>query len=284
MAKKVVKQPTMRNAVFTLNNWTPEERNALWTFKPIKYMVIGEEVGEEGTPHLQGYAEFTYNVKFSTLKNLCSRVHWEKRKGSALQAAHYCMKDGKYEEKGELSQQGKRTDIDKVRNEILEGKKVDMIVLENPEFYHQYGRTLSKIEDLAMRQKFRTEMTKGVWYWGSTGVGKSHIAFQNFHPSTHYVLPNDKGWWDAYTQQDTVIINDFRGEIKYNELLQLVDKWPYSVKRRGREPMPFTSKLVIITSSLPPCDIYKNRLEEDSLEQLLRRFEVKEVLEENVTF
>ena len=149
--------------------------------------------------------------------------------------------------------------------------------------YHQYGRTLNKIEDLAMRNKYRSEMTKGIWYWGETGVGKSHKAFEGFNPKTHYVLPNDNGWWDAYTQQDTIIINDFRGEIRYNELLNLVDKWPFNVKRRNREPIPFISKTVIITSSLKPEDVYHNRNDEDKIEQLLRRFEVIKVGPPSVT-
>lgn len=122
-----------------------------------------------------------------------------------------------------------------------------------------------------MRRKFRTEMTTCDWLYGPTGTGKSHAAFKDFTPDTHYVWKSDNGWQDGYAQQPTVIINDFRGEIPYNELLQMVDKWPYYVKRRGREPMPFTSKHIIITSSLPPDAIYHRRLEEDSLEQLNRR-------------
>ena len=74
-----------------------------------------------------------------------------------------------------------------------------------------------------------------------------------------------------------MIINDFRGGIAYNELLQLVDKWPHNVPRRGRPPIPFTSTLVYITSPHTPAEVYHNLAEHDSLDQLLRRFEVKEV-------
>ena len=77
--------------------------------------------------------------------------------------------------------------------------------------------------------------------------------------------------------QDTVILNDFRGNLKYEELLQLVDKWPKSVKRRNRQPMPFVSKHIIITSSLPPEQVYVQRNEKDSLDQLLRRITVIEM-------
>ena len=54
----------------------------------------------------------------------------------------------------------------------------------------------------------------------------------------------------------------------------MIDKWPYEVRRRGRPPVPFTSRHVIITSSLPPKDIYKCRKVEDGLEQLYRRCKI----------
>lgn len=265
-----------RNVCFTLNNYTEKELKDILEWK-CSYLICGREVGESGTPHIQGYVEWGRGVRFTTMKKLNERIHWETRKGTAKQASDYCKKDGNFEERGELSSQGHRTDLDEIKTSIENGRKVDDICMDSPMVYHQYGRTLNKIEDLVMRKKYRTHMTKGIWYWGSTGVGKSHAAYENFHPDTHYTLPNDNGWWDGYTQQETVIINDFRGEIPYNQLLQMVDKFPFSVRRRNREPLPFTSKTVIITSSLPPQLVYKNREAEDSLEQLLRRFDIIEL-------
>jgi hypothetical protein len=120
-------------------------------------------------------------------------------------------------------------------------------------------------------------MTKAEWIYGSTGTGKSHYAFNNYSPDTHYLYPNDGGWWDGYTGQEIVIINEFRGGIMYSELLELLDKWPKTVRRRGREPVPFLAKLVIITSSLHPKNIYQGVLEkDDSIDQLLRRIKVIE--------
>lgn len=265
-----------RNLCFTLNNYTDDEYKTL-QMQDCKYIIIGKEEGEQKTPHLQGYIEFNSPKRLTTLKKINTRIHWEARKGTAEQAATYCKKEGNFWESGTISKQGERNDLEDLKKTILDGAKVDDIVLEKPMLYHQYGRTLNKIEDLAMRRKFRTEMTSGTWYWGETGAGKSHIAFENFNPATHYAYPNDGGWWDGYTQQETVIINDFRGGITYGELLNLVDKWPHSVRRRNREPIPFTSKHIIITSALEPKDIYCNLSQNDSLNQLERRFNIVKI-------
>lgn len=267
-----------RNVCFTLNNYSEEEEKDIQSLD-CGYLVYGYEIGENGTPHLQGYIEFRGSKRWTTLKNLNKRIHWESRRGSSQQAINYCKKDGKYFEKGEPSRQGERRDLEELKNDIIEEKTtVDEITINTPNYYHLYGRTLNKIEDIALRKKYRNWMTTCDWLYGKTGAGKSHKAFENYNPDTHYVYPNDNGWWDGYSGQEIVIINEFRGQITYSELLDLIDKWPKTVKRRNREPVPFLAKHIIITSSLRPEEVYFNLAENDRLEQLLRRITVAEVV------
>lgn len=267
---------------YTLNNWNDTELEYLKGIE-CRYHIMGKEVGKESKiPHIQGYIEFLKRGKrLTTVKKLIPRAHWEIRRGSAKQAMEYCKKDGNFIEIGEMSEQGKRTDLLALKERIEKGETVDNLTMENPEVYHQYGRTMNKIEDICMRKKFRSEQTKGTWIFGKTGVGKSHKAYENYSPDTHYNLPEDNGWWDAYKQQDTVVINEFRGSMSYGYLLQLADKWPINVKRRNREPLPFVSKNVVITSCMPPEDVYKNLSERDSLEQLYRRFDIYEMIDKD---
>ena len=57
-------------------------------------MVFGKEVGESGTPHLQGYVLFTRYYSADSVKKLHGRCHWEHAKtGDAM---NYCMKDQNY--------------------------------------------------------------------------------------------------------------------------------------------------------------------------------------------
>lgn len=266
---------------FTLNNYSDNDILELDDWKA-EYLVCGREKGASGTPHLQGFVVWTRSRQ---LPKTCfqRRGHWEISKDGRARYANaiaYCKKEGDFIERGKFTTKGERTDLEEIKDQILTGQlKVNEIIVNKPELYHMYGRTLEKIEEQKLVNDFRTEQTTCEWIWGKTGVGKSHKAFENFDPRTTYVWKlNDKGWQDGYTGQPTVIINDFRGEIPYNELLNLVDKWPFTLPRRGKCPVPFLAKHIVITSSLPPHLVYKNREKQDSLEQLLRRITIQELI------
>ena len=68
-------------------------------------------------------------------------------------------------------------------------------------------------------------MPNCIWYYGKTGTGKSHRALNNMTVTSHYIVPNDNGWWDNYEGQETIVFNDFRGGLPFSDLLQLCDKY-----------------------------------------------------------
>lgn len=247
--------------------------------KTMKYLVYGTEVcPSTGRVHHQGYV-YWHNAKSvgaQCKKYKCTFLYGM---GTPEEAANYCKKGGDYVEFGILPKQGRRTDLEDLVQKLINGETtVDDIAIDEPISYHQYGRTLEKIEDIAMRKKYRTEMTTCEWIVGPTGVGKSQKAFKNYSPSTHYNLNvRDNGYWEGYKQQDTVVINDYRGQLEYDHLLNLIDWVPLTVKRRNREPLPFMSKHVIITSPLTPEEVYNKRHAKDSLEQLMRRIVVTDM-------
>lgn len=251
----------------------------IWNEKKMTFLAYGKKTcPTTGRQHWQGFIRWREGKTNSASGKELENAHSEIMMGSISQNEKYCSKEGEYKKFGELPKQGTRTDLEGLIQNIVDFEiTTDDVCIDNPMMYHLYGRTLDKAEDLALRKKFRTEMTKCVWYTGKTGVGKSHKAFENYTPDTHYLWTDDKGWWDGYKQQETVIINDFRGQIKYSELLELIDKWPKKVRRRNREPMPFTSKMIIITSIGKPEQVYHKIAQWDSLQQLYKRIELVEL-------
>lgn len=110
-----------KNWCFTLNNYTDEEYQAVLDCgnnpRLVEYLVVGKEVGDNGTPHLQGYVVFNAAVRFTTVKNRLgsARLHLEVARGSPQTNKEYCTKDHDFEEFGTLPavQQGRRTDLER---------------------------------------------------------------------------------------------------------------------------------------------------------------------------
>lgn len=264
--------------MFTINNYTEGDLARVMDLE-CRCIVAGKEGAADGkTPHIQGAVMFDSARTLLSMKKKFPRAHLEVMKGNWAHQK-YCEKEGDVIRKdGTPPSQGKRTDVLDLKRKLDEGGTLEDCFEEDFGGTCNMYKALEKYQDVKRRKLHRTGMTKGVWYYGPTGTGKSHKAFENFDPDTTYVWKDDKGWWDAYEGQGTVIMNDFRGQVPYGDMLNLVDKWPYSVSRRGREPTPFLAEKVIVTSSLHPEEIYKNRNSEDKIEQLLRRFEIKNLM------
>jgi len=87
---------SMRRVCFTWNGYTNtglQELIQKCTQRSYLYC-FGEEVGESGNKHIQGYLEFTKPKRFSTIKNLIPHAHIEKARGSRQENLTYCSKDG----------------------------------------------------------------------------------------------------------------------------------------------------------------------------------------------
>lgn len=79
---------------FTLNNYTSEQCDVIQSSIK-KYCKVGffnKEVGQSGTPHLQGYIEFIKKDR-PLQKFGIKEIHWAKAKGNKDQNFEYCSKD-----------------------------------------------------------------------------------------------------------------------------------------------------------------------------------------------
>lgn len=264
--------------VFTLNNYTSAECNALLS-KDVRGLAVGKEVGESGTPHLQGAICCHEQSTLAHMKRIVGqRAHIEPMYGTWEEARAYALKDGDIlVDRGEGPKPGDRADL----RAFIEASK-DMSNSESdmwemfPSQMTRYFRAFERVRDVEHRKLARASAPKVYWIHGETGVGKSHLVFQDLDLADVYVHEvADGGWFDDYRGQSVMILNEFRGEISYSEMLSLCDKWPKKVKRRCREPIPFVAKTIYITCSLPPEKVYCRQNEkDDSISQLLRRIKV----------
>lgn len=146
---------------FTLNNYKDEELETLETiFREAGEFIYGKEVGESGTRHLQGYIEFFVKVRPSErIKD--KRIHWEKRKGSKIQAVEYCKKDGNY-----------------ITNIIAE-RKLD--VLDESELYDWQKNIVKIIKEIPDKRTIN-------WFWESKG-NSGKTTFSKYLSHNYGAIP-----------------------------------------------------------------------------------------------
>ena len=85
---------------FTLNNYTDEDVARLSEpITDVDYIIFGREVGDSGTPHLQGTVCFSVRKRLNQLIALLGQVHFSLTR-QLNESIEYCKKDGNYSEFG----------------------------------------------------------------------------------------------------------------------------------------------------------------------------------------
>lgn len=252
-----------RHTCWTLNNWTPQELELVREYaKTIpRYMCWSqEECPTTGTPHLQGYTAWDnprslYKFKMSISKRLRYEPY---TKGTAVQNRDYCSgmcekkgfkQNPTFEEVGEMPEQGERTDWKNALAQLDSGHQIAAVVQSQPQLLPSI-RALERYKQLALQPKHRN--VEVIYLTGDAATGKSSWAWDNY-PNL-YSKPEGQ-WFDGYTGQTTLLLDDFYGDIPYPQLLKILDKYPLQVPVKGGFVYAQWDR-VIITSNMTLDKLY----------------------------
>lgn len=266
---------------FTWNN--PGDAEPNWHPDKAHYLAYGLEIAPStNTPHLQGYLQLKDRLGASTIQRLFFsgvKVHLSEqyRKGSTDASIDYIKKDGAFKEFGKPVEKGERMDLNELRDQLMEEKtSIDDIILRRPQAYHQYGRTLEAIARVLAKKKQRAnEARTCIWIHGPSGAGKTRWARE--HYPNAYIKPKDGNWWDYYAQEKEVIVDECLGNIPWDLLLDITDRYPCMVPRRIVGPTAWMADTIIFTAEHPPKHYYS--AEGRDVYQLERRLQIKHVSE-----
>lgn len=282
------RSPRFRAICFTCNNYEDEQREWLGTLcldGIAKYCCYQPELAPEtGTPHLQGYVVFANPRTFQGAIQLFGpRFHLEPARGSLESNVEYCSKSESRDtdagfgfiEHGERSTcegtgsgSGTRTDLAVIAKRLRDGESESSIAEDHPASYIMYTRGIRSLaQQYVHRRSFKSIV---YWYWGPTGTGKTRAAAEEAPDA--YWKSSAHQWWDGFDGTSDVIIDDYRASFcQFNELLRLLDRYPYQVQYKGG-CMQFCARKIFITAPKDPRSCWDSRTEED-IAQLERRID-----------
>lgn len=254
-------------------------------------------------PHVHMVLEDSVAMRFSVIKNTYAiGMHFECTKGAKKQAEAYISKTGDYDEmphkkaglpweeilyvarKGEIrGRQGHRSDVEHIGALIASGATPRQILSESFSMYKYETQIRKAYYDLKDRLTPEEREIKVIWHVGESGSGKSYsrmklideVGSENVYYLTDY---NPLSMWDGYNGQAYLWIEDFKGGMRFGDLLRYLDKYKVDLHARYANARSLW-KEVHITSVLHPLGAYRRMLssreqENDKADQLLRRITV----------
>jgi hypothetical protein len=262
-----------RNFCFTLNNFSEEEEKLVKDL-PARYLIFGREVGENGTPHLQGFVVFKHARSLQAVKNLVERWHIEVAHGSVEQNVVYCSKGGVVFESGEkpVSNTAKGASEKRRWEDAVADAKAGNLDSVPADIYLRFYGSLKRIQKDHPAPLDDCSGVTGVWFHGVAGAGKSRLARERY-PGAYFKMCNK--WWDGYLGEDNIIMDDLDPNHKClaHHLKIWSDRYAFLAEVKGGAIL-IRPKVFCVTSQYSPEEIFEDDV---TIAAIRRRFEVVHV-------
>ncbi len=221
-----------RHWVFTLNNPQRFQQTVDFDDTMHSYLIAGREMGENHTPHIQGYVCFITRKRLTGCKKWLPRAHWEVMRGTPVQASTYCKKDGDFEEYGTLPVTQKQA-VQMKWDEALKSAKKRKFDEINSQMLVQYYHNWKKIAEDNPVIPNNLDKLENYWVVAPTGYGKSYYVRERW-PDFYDKAPNK--WWTGYRGQKVVLCDDF-GPKQCEHLEWYAKRWcdiyPFKMETKG---------------------------------------------------
>lgn len=221
-----------------------------------------ERCPTSGRLHLQCYLVTTTKLRLVTVKSFFgdSAPHLEARRGTHNEAVAYCTKEetrvaGPWTFGQAPAGQGFRSDLASVAQDIENGALTQSNIRE--EAPSTFCRNRNGILDLlAHAAKKRTRDFRHVVvdiYYGEAGAGKTRKAHEDF-PEAYTLETSACGnniWFDGYTGEKVIIVDDFYGWIRFNFLLKFLDGYQLRLPIKGGHTWAEYDHVIFTSNSHP---------------------------------
>lgn len=231
----------------------------------IRYLGCGREVcPETGNIHYQCYIQMFKQCRASFIQKIFGeKFHIEVCRGTVEQNLGYCSKDGEYIEFGTPSSgQGYRSDLWHIKNDLSNGCSMYDIMNNYTSDFIRYSSGIAKMKSLIDYEQGCCDRgaLNCVTLTGKAGVGKTSFVYKKHGYKNVFKLTETmykSGFWGNYSGQDTLLIDEFNGWIRYKDMLDIMDRHPLPVNIKNGNTMA-RWKNVYICSNVKPAYFYKS--------------------------
>lgn len=294
--------PNARRWTFTINNYSDDELSALQfiterlsdgsmehlrgpyeKWSNCKAIIFEKEVGEQGTPHIQGYFEMNARITLPSLKQLppLERAHLEVARGTRPDNYAYCSKTGDDVYEWHASDvdidanRDTRNQWDIIKRMIIDHSSFNEIRDAYPETALRYESGLRKWIHESCQEELQeydgSLKEKNLWIYGDAGIGKSRWCWDQ--QGSKYNKPCNK-WWDGYDNESIVIIEDMdptKASMLSHHLKIWGDRYPFTAEIKGGALAVQPTYKLYVTSNYSPDECFQNP---QDLAAIRRRFKV----------
>jgi len=245
-----MKNIQLRHFAFTCNNYTAKSIDCIRKARislEFSYLIYGKEIGDIGTPHLQGYVQLKKRKYFKSVVGALPGFHITICKGNSQENIDYCKKDNKTFELGIARSVGGKVKQKEDWQELCElamSGEHDKIMESNPGKFVKYYRTWKNIGVDYNKAKPNPDRLC-LWIYGAPGTGKSLMA-HSLWPEAYW--KNANKWWDGYAGEETVILDDLGTCHLYEYLKRWADKYPVLGEIKGSS-IGLTYNTLVVTSN-----------------------------------
>lgn len=281
--RKTVKVTKARpyNWVFTQFK-NPEKFYDYWNTcdlpKTVRYICYQLEIcPKTKAVHVQGYVQMNGQYGIRTMKKLfrSRSIHLEPARGKPQECIDYCTKEEtRYPgcmpvQRGEPKEQGRRTDLEMIARQVIEGKmSVDQVALQEPTHFLRHNRGLRELERISHPPAPRAK--PAIFYvYGPPRCGKTAYVSAKF-PDAFHARDSDKGWMDGYAGESTIIFDEFNGQYPLRDMLALLDYQKLQLPIKNSF-VPIRATMFCFTSNSHPRFFYTDPKEIDGNEAWMQR-------------
>lgn len=250
------KEQQLRRIFLTWNNWQEDfkdKQEAYDYFKNLPYIkafIIGFEIGEQGTPHIQGVFQFTHHRRFNILREYFKNNHIE-RIYDLKKAIEYCKKDNDFMEFGEITKQGQRTDIQEFTQAIIDGYSDMELLMEFPSQSQRYFHNIEKIRQTVLAEYYSKNLRhnlKAIFISGNPGVGKTRYIYDRHNIEDIYRVSDYKNPFDNYKGQKILVLDEYANQLNIQLLLNVLDIYPFLLPARYTDKWACYEKVYVISN------------------------------------